>query len=91
MSGGRRGVEATAEAIYWLRVSPGRQICLKPAAKLAFRPRSLDRVKSSFVERQNGCKPPWTSDSHATGSRIVCRFQCIAATCYDLIAVKLPI
>ena len=55
----------------WLRVFPGRQICLKAAAELDFQPLPPDRVKSGFLEGQNGWKPPWASDSHAIGSRIV--------------------
>jgi hypothetical protein len=38
-------------ACNWLRVSLGRQICLKAAAKLDFQPLSPDRVKSGVVQR----------------------------------------
>jgi hypothetical protein len=55
----------------WLRVSPGRQICLEAAAVLDFPPLQPDRLKSSFLESQNGCKPPKTGDSDAIGARIV--------------------
>jgi hypothetical protein len=48
--------------INWLRVFPGRQICLKAAAKLDFQPLSPDRVKSDFLEGWNGRKPSWASD-----------------------------
>src|SRR3954454_12814012 len=65
-------------AINWLRVSPGRQICLKAAAELDFQALLPDRVGSSFLEHQNGWKPPWASDSHAVGSRTV-RAICLAA------------
>src|SRR3954447_4549993 len=54
----------------WLRVSPGRQICLGAAAKLDFQLLSPDRVKSDFLEGRNGWKPPLASDSHASGARI---------------------
>src|SRR3954471_8768663 len=66
------------KAFNWLRVSPGRQICLKAAAELDFQALLPDRVGSSFLEHQNGWKPPWTSDSHAVGSRTV-RAICLAA------------
>ena len=55
----------------WLRVSPGRQICLEAAAVLDFPPLQPDRLKSSFLEGQNGCKPPKIGDSDAIGARIV--------------------
>lgn len=55
----------------WLRVSLGYRICLKAAAELDFQPVFPDRVTSSFPEGWNGWKPPWASDSHAIGSRIV--------------------
>jgi hypothetical protein len=55
----------------WLRVFPGRQICLEAASELDFQPLPPDRVKSSFREGQNGCKPPWARDSDTIGSRIV--------------------
>jgi len=55
----------------WLRVSSGRQNRLKAAAKPDFQLLSPDRVKSSFLEGWNGWKPPWVSDSHAIGARIV--------------------
>src|SRR3954449_2797010 len=64
--------------INWLRVSPGRQFCLKAAAKLDFQPLSPDRVKSDFLEGWNGWKPSRASDSHAIESRIV-RAICLAA------------
>ena len=58
-------------SINWLRVSPGRQICLEAAAVLDFPPLQPDRLKSSFLEGQNGCKPPKIGDSDAIGARIV--------------------
>jgi hypothetical protein len=63
--------EADRHANNWLRVLPGRQICLKAAAKLDFQPLSPGRVKSDFWEGWNGWKPSWASDSHAIGCRIV--------------------
>jgi hypothetical protein len=62
----------------WLQVSSGRQICLKAAAELDFQPLFQDRIKSSFLEGQNGWKPPWASNSHAIRPRIV-RAICLAA------------
>jgi hypothetical protein len=59
------------EEFNWLRVFPGRQVCLKAAAKLDFQLRSPDRVESSFLEGWNGWKPSWASDSHTIGSRVV--------------------
>src|SRR5213082_495550 len=41
----------------WLCVFPGRQICLKAAAKLGFQPLPPDRVKSDFLGGWNGWKP----------------------------------
>src|SRR3954454_20809661 len=58
-------------AYNWLRVSLGRQNRLKAAAKPDFQLLFPDRVKSSFLEGWNGWKPPWVSDSHAIGARIV--------------------
>jgi hypothetical protein len=55
----------------WLRVFPDRQIRLKAALELDFQLLPPKRVKSGFREDQNGCKPPWASDSHPIGSRIV--------------------
>jgi hypothetical protein len=55
----------------WLRVSLGRQVCLKAAAELDFQLLPPDRVETSFLEGQNGWKPPLASDSDAIGSRIV--------------------
>jgi transposase len=55
----------------WLRVSLGRQVCLKAAAELDLQPVLPDRVETSFLEGQNGWKPPLASDSDAIGSRIV--------------------
>jgi hypothetical protein len=54
-----------------LRVSPGRQTCLKAAAELDFQLLPPHRLEASFLECQNGWKLPWASDSHAIGSRIV--------------------
>src|ERR1700761_4406822 len=63
----------------WLQVSSGHQICLKAAAELDFQPLFQDRIKSSFLEGQNGWKPPWASNSHAIRPRIV-RAICLAAS-----------
>ena len=36
-----------------------------------FQPLPPHRVESSFLECQNGWKPPWASASHAIGARVV--------------------
>jgi hypothetical protein len=62
--GDRSGLQLVA-------VFPGRAVCLEAAAKLDFQPLPPHRLESSFLECQNGWKPPWASASHAIGSRVV--------------------
>jgi hypothetical protein len=51
----------------WLWVFQGGRIWQQAAAVLGFQSAPSNRVRSSFLEGQNGWKPGWASDSHAIG------------------------